>query len=185
MVTALLATVGASLVLALGGEAKAAPPATAGVIQLGVGFRYGHELQQGDFNPWGPGIGIAGGYTLPQAIYLGGSLEYFFGDQAEVDDFSTSANYVEAQAEGGYDVGVSARWVIRPKVGAGVAVLQSETCVDTDCTSEGDTAFVLAPGASVMFLSPSFSLSLDARYDMVFGEEEMVNAIVWSVGFGF
>jgi hypothetical protein len=172
-------------VLALAGESKAAPPATAGAIQLGIGFRYGHELEQGDFNPWGPGIGIAAGYTLPQAICLGGSLEYFFGDRIEVSEVSRSANYLEAQAEGGYDLGISERWVIRPKLGAGVAALQSENCVDTDCTNEGDAAFVLAPGASVMFLSPSFSLSLDARYDMVFGEEEMVNAIVWSVGFGF
>ena len=183
-----------SSVLASSATAEAEPPATARAVQVGLGFVYGQELEKGSFNPWGTGIGVAGGYTLAQGIYLGGNFDYFLGEEAqrfEPTDPGYSANYWELMAMGGYDFGLSEHWVLRPKLGAGIAQLRFEVCV-TDlvgdneaCTADSETDPMIAPGVSILYLGPSFSLSIDTRYDMIFADEEMANAIVWSFGIGF
>ena len=62
--------VGAALAAVLFATAPArAEPKTANSLQLGLGLRYGIEMNEGDFNPWGLGLGIQGGYTLPNAVY--------------------------------------------------------------------------------------------------------------------
>jgi hypothetical protein len=71
---AALAAVAAS---AIAVPAAATQPATLNVFQFGAGFRYGFELEAGDFNPWGLGLGIDAGYTLPPAVYVGGVFDYF------------------------------------------------------------------------------------------------------------
>lgn len=164
--------------------ARAAPPATAGAPQIGIGFRYGQDLDEGDLNPWGTGLGAALGYTLPQAVYLGVHFDYFLGGELEEPDLSVSANYWDLMAVGGYDFGLGERWVLRPALGIGIASFNSELCQNDACSDESSSDFLLAPGAAAMYLSPSFSLSLTAHYHLVFAEET-ANAIVYSVGFGF
>jgi opacity protein-like surface antigen len=169
-----------------------APPArgphTAGAIQLGVGFRYGAELNDGDFNPWGPGIGLSAGYTLPMALYLGGNFEYFFGDSVEAGGVKVKGNVWQLTAEGGYDVGLGENFVIRPKVGFGIAGLKTsvEGCpAGLSCSGSSETKPVLAPGATFMLFTSHVSLSLDARYAMIFTDDETGKALIFSFGIGF
>ena len=97
-------------------SALASPPATANSVQLGLGFRYGFELQEGDFNPWKTGLGVSGGFTLPNAIYLGGDFDYFFGDKQDFPGGGDQrANFWQIVAEGGYDLGVGPNFVVRPR----------------------------------------------------------------------
>ena len=74
-----------------------ADPATTNVLQLGVGFRYGLDLTPSDtLNPWGLGLGLDAGYTLPNAVFLGGSFEYFFGEEIgdDIRDSSQSSERI-------------------------------------------------------------------------------------------
>src|SRR3954470_14749046 len=105
-----------------------AEPATANSIQLGVGFRYGIEMNSGDVNPWGIGLGLDGGYTLPNAVYLGGNIEYFFGDSVGDDINGATINIWQLSAEGGYDIGLGPIFVLRPKVGLGLANTHEKLC---------------------------------------------------------
>ena len=83
-------------------------------------------LSDGEPNPWGSGLGLAAGYTLPNAIYLGGAFEYFFGGSADdVYGRRFSSNIWQLSAEGGYDLGLGEHFVVRPKLGFGLASARS------------------------------------------------------------
>src|SRR5882724_3644493 len=78
--------------------------ATEGSLQIGLGFRYGVELNEGDFNPWGTGLGLEVGYTLPVLpIYVGGNAEYFFGGTLDSPTGKIDGHIWQLTAEGGYD----------------------------------------------------------------------------------
>lgn len=179
------------LLFGLAATAVAAPsfadgPATAGSLQLGIGFRYGAELNEGDFNPWGTGIGLDGGYTLPFVpIYLGGNLEYFFGSTEETPVSKLDGNIWQLMAEGGYDVGLGDRVVLRPKLGLGYAHSKQESCLTGfGCTSDTSSDFAMAPGVKLMLFLPVLSFSFDGRYEVVFADES-AKAFIFSAGLGF
>jgi hypothetical protein len=185
-VWAVVALVSATVTL----PAYADPPATAGAVKLGFGLRYGFELEEGDFNPWGVGLGLDGGVTLPNAVYIGGNGEYFFGETADTPASEVKANVWQLTAEGGYDVGLGPNFVIRPKVGLGMGSMRSKTCFptltgDEECSEESATDFAATPGANFIFVSEKFTLDIDVRYDMIFADPETLNALLFSVGFGF
>ncbi len=200
-VRVLASLVCAGAVSFLATPAFANEPATAGALQWGIGFRYGFELEDGDFNPWGTGLGAELGYTLPNAVYVGGNFDYFFGEEEELGDASYQSNIWQLMAEGGYDIGVAPVFVIRPKLGVGFATINSESCAGTlGCRDDSSTNFALAPGAKFMFLTENFGLSADLRYDIIFAEEppectgtggcveggtETANALILSIGIGF
>jgi hypothetical protein len=164
------------------------PPATAGVLQFGVGFRYGVDMMEGDVNPWGTGLGLNVGYTMPNAIYLGGNAEYFFGESEETPISEVSFNVWQLTAEGGYDVGLGKEFVLRPKIGLGIGTLRGKACFDLgmgeECTSDSESEFAAIPGATFLYLGQSFSLGVDVRYAMIFAEET-ADALIFSVGVGF
>lgn len=172
------------------GEARAqsTPPATVRVLQIGAGFRYGIDFEEGDMNPFGPGLGLDAGYTLPSAIYFGGVFDYFFGDTEEGPGYEVDANVWQVMAEGGYDFALSDSWVLRGKGGVGYGALKSESCVSgvagNTCSDDSDGGLAVAPGLSLMYLGPSFSFSADGRYDMVFADETL-NGFIFSFGIGF
>lgn len=161
-------------------------PATAGRLQIGLGFRYGAELNEGDFNPWGTGIGLDGGYTLPVLpIYVGGNFEYFFGSTLESPGAKLEGNIWQLMAEGGYDIGLGSRVVLRPKLGLGYAHTKLETCLTGfGCASDKSSDFAVAPGATFMLFLPMLSLSFDGRYEMVLADET-AKAFIFSAGIGF
>lgn len=164
----------------------AASPATANSIQIGLGFRYGIEMNEGDFNPWGLGLGVDAGYTLPNAVYVGGVFDYFFGETVEVAGSELSGNTWHLMAEGGYDVGLIHLFVIRPKLGLGIGTLSTETCLTgIACDSDSQSKLAVAPGATLLFMPPAFSVSLDLRLPIIFAEGETVKALVFSLGIGF
>jgi len=101
----------ASVAIATGASVVTPPvsadPRTAKVLQLGFGFRYGVDLRSADtVNPWASGFGVDGGYTLPNAVFVGGSFEYFFGQEVGDDQVNGgSANLWQLSTEAGYDFG--------------------------------------------------------------------------------
>ena len=162
-------------------------PHTANSIQLGLGFRYGAKLSDGDLNPWGVGLGVDVGYTLPNAIYLGGNFEYFFGETKEALALKVSANIMQFGVEGGYDVGIGRSFVIRPKFGVGVAHFESsiEGCPsDVTCSGSSDTKAALTPGVTFLLFTQRVSLALDVRYDMVLSDPSL-QGLIFSAGIGF
>jgi opacity protein-like surface antigen len=172
---------------------EAAPPqrvglATAGAFQLGAGFRYGADLNDGDFNPWGVGLGLSAGYTLPVGVYLGGNFEYFFGDSIEAGGIKIKGNVWQLSAEGGYDVGLGDNFVIRPKIGVGIAGLKSsvEGCPAgfTCAGSNSETKPLIAPGATFMLFTRHVSLAFDVRYAVIFADTTG-KALIFSAGIGF
>lgn len=172
--------------LAVAAPLWADEPATAGALQFGLGFRYGVELNEGDSNPWGTGLGLEGGYTLPFGLYLGGNAEYFFGNEVDFGLGTVDANIWQISAEGGYDIGLAKYFVIRPKLGLGLANPMVETCLSgAPCSKASDSYMLLAPGAKLMLFTTHFSLSVDLRYAMVMADPETANAFIFSVGVGF
>jgi hypothetical protein len=162
-----------------------AEPATAQSFQLGLGFRYGADMNDANLNPWGPGVGLNLGYTMANAVYLGGNAEYFFGSSEESAGAKIEANIWQLSAEGGYDLGLGDSIVLRPKVGIGLASLQAEACLGAVCVDNSSTDFMLAPGGTFMLFTRSFSLSFDARYAMVFADAETAKGLIFSAGIGF
>ncbi|HYO94777.1 MAG TPA: outer membrane beta-barrel protein [Polyangiaceae bacterium] len=182
---ALLATLAVSAVAFSTGP-LAAQPATANVIQLGGGFRYGFATDDVEPNPFGVGLGLELGYTLTNAVYLGANFDYFFGGSAELPGADVKANVWQLMAEGGYDIGLGDSVVLRPKLGAGAAWLNGEICNPTldVCDDSSESSFAVAPGATFLYLGSSISLSLDLRYDIVMTDDTL-NALIVSAGIGF
>lgn len=162
-------------------------PHTANSLQVGLGFRYGMLLSDGDLNPWGTGLGLDVGYTLPNAIYLGGGFEYFFGDSSEALGVKLTTNIWQLSAEGGYDIGLGENFVIRPKVGVGLAHVgvSVDTCpAGFTCSEDSKSKAAIAPGLTLMLFTRQFSLSIDTRYDMVLIDPAL-RGLIFSVGIGF
>lgn len=159
---------------------------TEGALQFGLGFRYGVELNEGDLNPWGTGIGLELGYTLPELpIYVGGNVEYFFGGTLDSPLGEIDSNIWQLSAEGGYDIGLGEHFVLRPKLGLGYAYVSSETCITGgDCSSDSDGKPLIAPGAKFMFFLSKLQLDFDARYAIVTSDPS-AKAFIFSIGIGF
>lgn len=172
------------LAFSFAAPALAADPPTLNTIQLGIGFRYGIEMNDGDFNPWGVGLGVDGGITLPNAVYVGGNAEYFFGQTEEAAGVKESGNIWQIMAEGGYDFGFGP-FVLRPKLGAGLARSGVELCLPGyGCAKDSSADFALAPGAKFMIMAPMLTVAVDARYEFVFADETG-KALILSAGVGF
>lgn len=181
----LVSALGLALAASTMAGSALADAATQGAFQLGAGFRYGVEQNEGDVNPWASGLGLSLGYTMENSVYLGGNFEYFFGETVSVATAEVQHNVWQLSAEGGYDVGLGDSIVLRPKLGLGMASLMVDSCVGNVCQEESDAEFMVAPGATFLLLTRSFSLSLDARYAMIVAEPELAKALIFSLGIGF
>lgn len=184
-----LRVLGAAALLALGtlafSEPAAAQPRTANSLQLGGGFRYGQDLEDGDFNPWGLGLGLSLGYTTSNALYFGGVFDYFFGSSVDLGAGSElSGNVWQLGGEGGYDIQLIDAVLIRPKLGVGIASLNSEVC-GVGCIDDSSTYFAAAPGATLMLFFGNVTLMGDLRYQMVFADPDTLNGLIFSFGIGF
>jgi len=166
-----------------------AGPHTANSLQLGVGFRYGAMVSDGEPNPWATGLGLDVGYTLPQAVYLGASFEYFFGGSVDLGlGVKAKSNIWQLSAEGGYDVGLGENFVIRPKVGLGIASAKSSvdgcptglTCPE----AATKTKPLVAPGVTFMLFTEKVSVALDVRYALVLADPSP-KAVIFAAGVGF
>jgi hypothetical protein len=76
-------------------------------------------------------------------------------------------------------------FVLRPKVGLGLANTSVELCIDgLGCEDDSSTDFALAPGVSFMAFLPALSISADVRYALIFADET-AKAVILSAGVGF
>jgi hypothetical protein len=168
-----------------------ADPVTANLLQLGVGFRYGADLRKSDtLNPWGSGFGLDGGYTLSNAVYLGGSFEYFFGEEVGDNTNGASANLWQLSAEAGYDLGLDTV-VLRPTLGVGLANVNAKSCFPaalelsgSACTSVTQSDFALLPGATFIVMPGGFNAAVGVRYELVFASQ-IGQGLLVILGVGF
>ena len=173
------------------GDAPAADaPVTAGVLQLEAGFRYGFDLGD-EVGPWGPGIGIGIGYTLDSGVYLGGRVEYFFGESGRVGADDIDRNLIQVVGEGGYDLALSKHWVARGKgflAGTRIAKHSSSSrMIPGGGSHSSDSASYdlgFGPGASLMYLGRSLTFSIDGRYEIVLSDPRQ-SSIILAAGIGF
>jgi hypothetical protein len=160
------------------------PPRTAGVLQFGGGFRYGVDMEDAGVDPWKTGLGLNVGYTTYSGLYFGGVFDYFFGETVDVLGTEVSANVWQAGGELGYDVMLGSAVMLRPKLGAGVSSFNVE-CSQCEPSSESESYFGVAPGATAQFYAGRVILALDARYQLVFADPDTLKALILSFGIGF
>jgi hypothetical protein len=161
---------------AFSGDAKALPLLTLSASLRGLyGTAFGDPL----LNPYGPGLGVRAGITLPTSLYLGGSLDYFFGESDDVGGIDTSASLLQVMANVGYDAGLGPL-TLRPSLGLGLA--QSKFEGGGFDRSEGN--FVLSPGAEAIVGLGLLSVSGEVRYNKVFVDGDF-DGLYFGVGLGF
>ena len=170
----------ALLVLGTSSTAQALPLVTLSGSVRGL---YGSPTDDLRPDPYGGGIGLRLGVTLPASLYLGGSFDYFFGEsETNALEVKQSASVLQLMARVGYDLGVGPV-TLRPQLGLGLA--QSQQDVGDIGVSESD--FALAPGAEFIFGLGLLSLSAEANYNIVFvgDDEQSANAWILGLGLGF
>jgi hypothetical protein len=167
----------ALLVLATSQTAHALPGLTLSGSLRGL---YGSPTEDLRINPYGGGVGLRLGVTLPASLYLGASFDYFVGESEQAAlDVEQSASVTQFMGCVGYDLGFGPV-TLRPELGFGLAQAHSKVADVSD--SEGD--FALAPGAEFIFGLGLLSISAEARYDVVFAGDEDAGASAWILGLG-
>src|SRR6185436_14969537 len=143
---------------------------------------YGSPTDDLRLNPYGAGLGLRLGVTLPASLYLGGSFAYFFGESEKTAglDIEQSNSVLQLMAHVGYDLGFGPV-TLRPQLGFGLAQANSEV---GGGLSESESDFALAPGAEFIFGFGLLSISAEAGYDVVFAGEDDAGASAWILGLG-
>lgn len=144
--------------------------------KISVGLLLGYGIAFDDFNPWGVGIGVRGGYNLNQ-IYLGARFVYNLGSSEDLETPGfTVAEYSyslwDLGLEGGYDIPVAEKLTLRPEVGLGLAGLSVESDYLLGGTGGSSTEVYVALGATGLYdIQPNIFIGLDARFQFVFAED--------------
>lgn len=174
---ALLGLACAAAALAFSGSAQALPLLTLSGSVRGL---YGSDLDDPDVTPYGPGLGLSAGVTLPAALYLGASLDYFFGESATIGGFDASSSLLQVLGHVGYDAGLGPL-TLRPSLGLGFA----QASVDVEGLGDrSESDFVLSPGAELFIGLGLLSVSGEVRYNKIFSDSG-VDALIFGVGLGF
>jgi hypothetical protein len=171
----LLAGSSALTALVASGTAQALPLITLSGSARGL---YGVPTADLPLNPYGLGVGLRGGVTLPASLYLGASFDYFFGESETIAGIETSVSLLQLMAHLGYDLGVGP-FTLRPSLGLGLAEVSGEALGFEN--SESD--FVASPGAEFLIGLGLLSVSAEARYNKVFADD--ADGLVLGVGLGF
>ena len=140
-------------VLAVSEDARALKP---GFTWERATLNGGPRLATDDLNF---GLGINGGYTLNQGVYLGGLFNYFLGEKSESSFGPTRIEYdFDAwflMFEGGYDFGLAPKLVVRPTFAMGIVRAHGEVCVinpaGSDCDSHSDSEFQAAASGQILY----------------------------------
>lgn len=122
------------------------------------------------------GLGLRGGKTLDNHIYIGGSLLYHFaGDSygafaGPVGNYTQSASVVYFGPEAGYDFDLKAV-VLRAYLGLGPAFFSWSVNTPGATATGSETRFVVWPGATVIYSLPDsiFFVGGDIRFVSVPG----------------
>lgn len=129
-------------------------------ISVGLLLGYGISLEDGG-NPWGFGFGLRAGYNIG-AIYLGARFVYYLGEDP--------VNIWELGIDGGYDIAVSDKFVLRPGLGLGIANLTVDvpTAFGFGGGSVSESKFYIAPGVAGLYdVTDSVFLGVEARFKIV------------------
>jgi len=161
---------------AFSGDANALPLLTLSASLRGL---YGTAFGDPPLNAYGPGLGVRAGVTLPTSLYLGASLDYFFGESDDEGGIDTSASLLQVMANVGYDAGLGPL-TLRPSLGFGLA--QSKVEIGAADSSDGN--FVLSPGAEAIVGLGLLSVSGEVRYNKVFVDGDF-DGLYFGVGLGF
>jgi hypothetical protein len=175
VVSVLLAGSSALTALVVSGTAQALPLITLSGSARGL---YGVPTADLELNPYGLGVGLRGGVTLPASLYLGASFDYFFGESATILGIETSASRLQLMAHLGYDLGLGP-FTLRPSLGLGM----SDISVEVAGLEESESDFVASPGAEFLIGLGLLSVSAEARYNKVFADDQ--DAMVLGLGLGF
>lgn len=133
-----------------------------------------------ELNPYGLGLGLRGGITLPSALYLGASFDYFFGESDDAIDADFAIYQLMANV--GYDLGLGPL-TLRPSLGLGLANSSVEVSGPISF-EETESDFVLSPGAEGIIGLGLLSVSAEVRYNKVFSDGD-ADALIMGVGVGF
>jgi hypothetical protein len=166
----------------LGGLAMASTAAATpiGGVSATASVLYGVDTTGGDPGVDGFGVGLAAeaGVTLPGSLYLGASVEHFFGLTQEESllslpgiDIERSASITELMGHLGYDWSVGGV-VLRPSLGAGFAIfdveIESTTAGVESSSSSSKGGLVLSPAAEARIpVAGLVSACVELRYDIV------------------
>jgi hypothetical protein len=125
------------------------------------------------------GLGVSGrvGYTLRQGIYLGGAVQYFFGQS--VNDQSSHATFVGGEA--GYKFFPVDQVEVRPYAFVGSAFITEVSANPVTTTSKADAA--VQPGLIGMYHFGDAFLGADAHIMITPSPNTL--AVLASGGFGF
>lgn len=142
---------------------------------------YGSPTGDTELNPYGVGLGLRAGVTLPASLYLGASYDYFFGESDTGGALDVSSSLQQFMGRVGYDLGLGPL-TLRPQLGFGVAQASSELGPVEDTASE----FVLAPAVEFSFGLGLLSLGAEVSYNKVFADDGVeADGVVLGVGLGF
>ena len=154
-------------------------------ISAGLFLGFGTDLGE-DFNPWGFGFGVRGGYNLNQ-IYLGARFLYHLGSSygSGLTEFST--NLWELSLEGGYDLLVADRLTVRPSLGLGIINFITSTDNDalgiTGSPSSSDAKLLLAPGVTLLYdVTPDIFVGGELRLPLALGGGSVVGLNIYATG---
>jgi hypothetical protein len=127
-------------------------------------------------DPYQLGFGIHGAYEFDNHIILGVGYEYFLGSSnvtgsgnGDPNAVATSANYMMAHAEVGYDFWFGG-WILRPSLWVGLAFGTNKPPIASG-TSGVVTALILDPGLMVQRLlgDSGWFIGLDGRLSLIAG----------------
>jgi hypothetical protein len=162
--------------LSFSGDANALPLLTLSASLRGL---YGSAFGDPEANPYGPGIGVRAGVTLPTSLYLGASLDYFFGESIEIAGGDVNQSLLQVLANVGYDAGLGPL-TLRPSIGLGLA----QSNLEIGPRDESESNFVLSPGAEAIVGLGLLSVSGEVRYNKVFVDGDF-DGLYFGVGVGF
>lgn len=141
---------------------------SAGLL-VGWGFKTDRSTSGLGSDPYGFGFGIRGGYTFDFKLYVGLFYMYYLGSstagacgRSVCADLTTTANYMQFGAEGGYDVWAGPV-IIRPSLQFGPAL----ALTNVSGMSTSVTRAVIAPGFTVVHPMDGFFIGGEARANIV------------------
>ncbi len=167
----------------------ASPKGPAKPFSAGLLLDFGTDLGE-DFNPWGFGFGVRGGYSLDR-IYLGIRFVYQLGSSNDVatsglNIIEITYNLWEFSAEGGYDFPLQDKLTLRPSVLLGVANIISssdDVVFGGEAVSGSDANLLISPGASIFYdVTPEIFIGGDLRLPLVIGGGSTLGLVIYANG---
>lgn len=169
-----LAAVASLMVFGSARDACALPSLSLSASARGL---YGVALGNPYLSPYGLGLGLRAGVSLPTSLYLGASFDSFAGESK-----GRSLSQLQLMGHVGYDLGLGPL-TLRPSLGLGFARVEAEAAGDTSVPPNYAAHIAASPGAELSAALGMLTVSAEARYNRVF--DASPDAVVVGLGVGF